>query len=85
MEENNKYEATRVRPPHYHGPEEKIVLHVGGDALNKTTAAYVVYLFYKTNFLSRHVLKNMIGLLNDDKIKTGDVLKFLVEEAAKAG
>lgn len=82
--EEQKFEAIKQRPPHHRGPEEKVSLKVPSLSTDKSTAAFVVYLFYKNNFLTRHVLAKMIDMISEDKTKTEDIFKYLVEEAAKA-
>jgi hypothetical protein len=51
--------------------------------IDKDTVVYLVYLLYKTNMIARNNLRNMIDQIS--KPLPDNVLKWLVNEAAKAG
>ena len=51
-------------------------------AFSKDTLMYMLYLLFKANMLSRVNLKQIFRMINQEMPK--DVVKFLLEEAAKA-
>jgi len=51
--------------------------------IDKDTVIYLVYLLFKTNMIARNNLRNMIDQIS--KPLPDDVLKWLVNEAARAG
>jgi hypothetical protein len=51
--------------------------------IDKDTVVYLVYLLYKTNMIARNNLRNMLDEIS--KPLPTNVLKWLVNEAAKAG
>ena len=51
--------------------------------IDKDTVVYLVYLLYKTNMIARNNLRNIIDQIS--KPLPDNVLKWLVNEAAKAG
>jgi len=51
--------------------------------VDKDTVVYLIYLLFKTNMIARNNLRNMIDQIS--KPLPDDVLKWLVNEAAKAG
>ena len=51
--------------------------------IDKDTVVYLIYLLFKTNMIARNNLRNMIDQIS--KPLPDDVLKWLVNEAAKAG
>ena len=52
-------------------------------SVDKDTVVYLIYLLFKTNMIARNNLRNMIDQIS--KPLPDDVLKWLVNEAAKAG
>ena len=51
--------------------------------IDKDTVVYLIYLLFKTNMIARNNLRNMIDQIS--KPLPDNVLKWLVNEAAKAG
>jgi hypothetical protein len=51
--------------------------------IDKDTVVYLVYLLFKTNMIARNNLRNIIDEIS--KPLPNEVLKWLVNEAAKAG
>lgn len=51
--------------------------------IDKDTVVYLLYLLYRTNMIARNNLRNMIDQIS--KPLPDNVLKWLVNEAAKAG
>jgi len=51
--------------------------------IDKDTVVYLTYLLYKTNMIARNNLRNMLDEIS--KPLPDNVLKWLVNEAAKAG
>jgi len=79
-----KFEAVVEQAPHYNGPVQKVVLEVGEAKVDKASVVGAVYVFYKSNFLTRHVLKKMLWDLEVAIAKPEEVFQWLVNEAAKA-
>lgn len=84
-----QYEAEVPKLPHQKGVTDKIILDLeesSGDGLkvDKVTVAYIIFLFYKENFITRHTLQKMIKTLSDRVTKVETLLEWLVLEAAKA-
>ena len=49
---------------------------------NKDTVMFTLYLLYKCNLITRHHLRTMFKIIQDEL--PADVLKYLVEEERKA-
>lgn len=80
-----RFEAVKQRPPHSKGSPSKLVVEIDvSQEVNKGSVACAIYLLYKSNFLTRHVLTKMLEILSNEKLKLEEICRYLVEEAVKA-
>lgn len=67
-------------------PESKLAVSIKKESdtlqFSKDTLMFQMYLLYKANVIGRNNLKQMFQVINKDMPK--DVVKYLLEEAAKA-